>query len=153
MSARITLRELTKDNWEGVIKLKVRDDQTGFVAPNVYTIAETRFHPWSRCRVMYAGHRMIGFAAYGVDPDDKQLWLHRFMIDADHQGQGYGRASLKALIAEWEADYPEAPVVYLSYTPANAAAEHLYTSQGWIPGEIANWGERIAVRQMRSPHQ
>lgn len=148
MKPQITLGELTKDNWKAVVNLKVRDDQMDFVASNVYTIAETRFHPWARLRVIHANNRLVGFAAYGVDPELRELWLHRFMIGAEFQGRGYGRAALQALIAEWESDYPAIQEVLLSYEPVNTYAERLYVSEGFVPGEIAEWGERFARRPL-----
>src|SRR5215208_6796425 len=37
------IRPVTKDNWKELIKLKVSDDQTHFVASNLYSIAEAQF--------------------------------------------------------------------------------------------------------------
>jgi len=37
------IRPVTKDNWRELIKLQVRDDQKGFVASNVKSIAESQF--------------------------------------------------------------------------------------------------------------
>jgi len=85
----------------------------------------------------------VGFAAYGRETEAKDLWLHRFMIGANHQQRGYGRAALALLIEEWKA-IPNLPLVTVSYEPANAVAEALYISFGFVPGEIAEWGERVA---------
>ncbi|HLF74624.1 MAG TPA: hypothetical protein VI524_09775 [Anaerolineales bacterium] len=37
------VRPVTKDNWNELIELKVREDQTHFVASNLYSIAESQF--------------------------------------------------------------------------------------------------------------
>lgn len=37
------IRPVTKENWKELIRLKVRDDQTHFVASNLYSIAEAQF--------------------------------------------------------------------------------------------------------------
>jgi hypothetical protein len=37
------LRPVTIKNWQSLIKLKVREDQTGFVASNLYSIAQAQF--------------------------------------------------------------------------------------------------------------
>ena len=139
----LSLVELTKDNWERVAALEVNPGQEGFVAPNLKTIAETRFYPWSVCRVVQKGAEPIGLAAFGVDPDDNELWLFRFMIAGREQGKGFGREVLRRLIEEWR-EIPGVSRVVLSYEPGNAAAERLYVSFGFVPGEITEWGERMA---------
>jgi len=143
VSDEIYLVELTKDNWERVAALTVNPDQEGFVAPNLKTIAETRFYPDVMCRVIMRGSDSIGLAAYGIDTDDNNWWLFRFMIAGSEQGKGYGRQALTLLIDEWHAT-PGCHFVLLGYEPENGAAEHLYASMGFVPGEVASWGERIA---------
>jgi hypothetical protein len=39
----IELRPVAQDNWNTLIKLKVREDQKNFVASNLYSIAEAQF--------------------------------------------------------------------------------------------------------------
>ena len=39
----LSIRPVTKDNWRALAKLKVREDQTHFVASNLYSIAESQF--------------------------------------------------------------------------------------------------------------
>src|SRR4051794_7549731 len=99
----VTLVELSADNWEAVASLQVGPDQQNFVAPNLKTIAETQFHPWTHRRVISIGSEIVGFAVYGTAPGDAVLWLHRFMIDAAHQGKRYGREALRILVEEWRA--------------------------------------------------
>jgi diamine N-acetyltransferase len=146
--ATVTLVELSAENWEAVANLKVRPEQDDFIAPNLRTIAETQFHPWTLRRVALAEDEIVGFAVYGTAPGDSVLWLHRFMIDGSHQGLGYGREVLRLLMNEWRSD-PATTVIQTSYEPDNAVAEHLYVSAGFVPGEIAHWGERIATFHLK----
>jgi diamine N-acetyltransferase len=37
------IRPVTKENWEVLIKLNVRQDQKNFVASNLYSIAQAQF--------------------------------------------------------------------------------------------------------------
>jgi diamine N-acetyltransferase len=69
------------------------------------------------------------------------------MIDAAHQGKGFGRKAIRLLLAEWRAD-PDVAVVKTSYEPTNHIAEHLYSSIGFVPEEIADWGERVATLKL-----
>jgi diamine N-acetyltransferase len=66
------------------------------------------------------------------------------MISADEQQSGIGRAALRLLIEEWQ-QIEGLTNVKLSYTPGNEIAERLYVSEGFVPGEMADWGERIAT--------
>lgn len=139
----VSLTELTKDNWEAVAALEVHPHQRGFVASNLKSIAETQFYPWARRRVILADGFTAGFIVHGTAPESGEHWLHRFMVMAERQGQGIGRAAMRLLVEEWRAD-PEIRTVVLSYEPENSVAEKLYVSFGFVPGEIAEWGERVA---------
>ena len=140
---KVELVSITKANWETAAKLDVREDQKDFVAANVWTIAESRFYPAIQLRGIMADGEMVGFLAYGKDADDGDYWLYRFMVDQRHQGKGYGRAGLLAVIEEWKAD-PNILHVTLGYEPTNVNAERLYLSVGFVKGEMAPWGERTA---------
>jgi diamine N-acetyltransferase len=139
----VTLTELTKDNWEAVAALDVHPHQRGFVASNLRSIAESQFYPWAKRRVILADGFTAGFIAHGTNPESGEHWLFRFMVMAERQGQGIGREALGLLMAEWRAD-PEIRTVVLSYEPDNTVAEKLYVSFGFVPGEISEWGERVA---------
>jgi diamine N-acetyltransferase len=93
--------------------------------------------------VILADGFTAGFIVHGADPESGEHWLHRFMVMAERQGQGIGRSAMQILIDEWRAD-PEIKTVLLSYEPDNTVAERLYISFGFVPGEIAEWGERVA---------
>jgi diamine N-acetyltransferase len=142
--SKVTLVELSKANWEAVAGLKVHPHQEKFIATNLWTIAESQFYPWTHRRVILAHGQVVGFAVYGTMPGEDQMWLHRFMISADEQQMGIGRAALRLLIEEWER-MEGLTNVKLSYTPGNEIAERLYVSEGFVPGEMADWGERIAT--------
>ena len=57
----IELRDITADNWEDVANLKVAGDQQSFVAPNVYSIAESKFYPSVEIKAIHAGETLVGF--------------------------------------------------------------------------------------------
>jgi diamine N-acetyltransferase len=72
------------------------------------------------------------------------------MIDAAHQGKGYGRAAMRALI-ERLARMPECAEIYLSFEPNNINAESLYRSLGFEPtGKTDEIGEIIMRYEIRS---
>lgn len=139
----IVLRPLTSRNWEDAANLSVRDDQKHFVALNIWSIAESKFHPALEPTAIYDGETMVGFLMYGIDPQDHRHWLYRLMIDQKYQGRGYGRAALERLI-ELLRRVPGCTGLSVGYEPENLAAERLYFSLGFQPAGIADWGEKTA---------
>ena len=148
MTEDLRLADLTKGNWERVANLAVKLEQQDFVAPNLRTIAEMQFVENSFLRVIMKGREPVGLAAYGIDTNDENWWLFRFMIAGSEQGKGYGRRALKLLIGEWRT-IPDIDFILLGYYPDNIVAERLYVGAGFVPGEIASWGERIARLDLR----
>jgi diamine N-acetyltransferase len=53
------------------------------------------------------------------------------MIDKRHQGKGYGRAAMVALIERIKAQ-GNFRAIELSFEPTNTAAERLYASLGFV---------------------
>ncbi|MFF7250167.1 GNAT family N-acetyltransferase [Embleya sp. NPDC008237] len=132
MSIRVQLADLDRENWEEVIDLTVCQEQRDFIAPNLYSIAESRFLPGFVTRaVLYEG-RAVGFAMYGPDPDDGEIWLYRLMIDEDHQRRGLGRAALREIVIH-VGEVFGAPVLRLGVRTDNVAARALYISAGFVP--------------------
>jgi diamine N-acetyltransferase len=139
----VTLQPLTAENWHECIRLQVSDEQTKYVASNLYSIAETRFEPTCIPLTIYADDLMVGFILYNA----ADYYIARFMIDARFQGKGYGRAAMLLLLAQFEVAHP---VTSLSFVPGNAAAERLYESVGFRKtGEIHD-GEEVMVRPLQS---
>lgn len=142
---KITLREITPENFSAVINLDVAEDQKLFVAPNVKSIAQSKIYPDSIPQAIYnADDELVGFVMYGYDPDDRKYYLGRLMIDARHQGKGYGRAAALEVIRRLrETDGCDA--IYLSFVPENTGAEKLYSSVGFErTGELN--GSEIVMR-------
>src|SRR6266508_5907444 len=94
----IVLRPVTRENWEEAAGLQVREDQTDFITPNVWSIAASKFYDALQPMAIYDNVTMAGFLMFGRDANDGKFWLYRFMIDRRFQGRGYGRAALSRLI-------------------------------------------------------
>ena len=82
----ITLRDVTRDNWLDCVRLKVDDSQAGFVAPNAYSLAESKFETHAVPLAIYAGERMVGFAMYAVE--DGTGWVGGRMVGRGPPGEG-----------------------------------------------------------------
>ena len=150
----ITLRELTRDTWEECADLDVAEHQRDFVSSNLVSLAEARFYPGTVCRAVYADEVMVGFVMSGPDaeyaPAEPGAYaLVRLMIDRHHQGKGYGRAAIVAVIDAIK-NIPESRVLYTSYDPENTHAGYLYAAMGFQRTERMLDGEIIVALPLRS---
>lgn len=150
------IRPITKDNWKELIRLKVREDQTHFVASNLYSIAESQFgddfeghwdfHPFG----IYDENMPVGFLMYGfnLEHPKQQAFIVRLMVDEKFQGRGYGRFAMQKMLEIFRAN-EEIKAVGISYEPENEGARKLYASLGFEEtGEIVQ-GEVVAMLQLR----
>ncbi|KPL91293.1 GNAT family N-acetyltransferase [Herpetosiphon geysericola] len=134
--ATIRLEPITEENFRPVLKLKVRDDQTQFVAQNMFSVAEAYVHPDWEPRAIYADTDLVGFVLMGRDSDTGHDWIIRFMIGAEHQGKGYSKPALLAVIDHLKHKSYRSEI-RLSYVPGNAVAEKLYQKVGFeATGEV-----------------
>lgn len=141
----VTLREITPENFSAVINLDVAENQKLFVAPNVKSIAQAKIYPDSIPLAIYNGDdELVGFVMYGYDPDDKKYYLGRLMIDAKHQGKGYGKAATLEVIRRMR-EIDGCRAIYLSFVPENTGAEKFYSSVGFERTGALN-GSEIVMR-------
>ncbi len=99
----INLKNLDRENWLLCAKLLLDESQKDYVAPNVYSIAESKVEEHYCPRVICFNDEVVGFLMYCVEidpPDETLFWLFRFMIGKDHQAKGYGTLALQMAIDE-----------------------------------------------------
>ena len=83
---------------------------------------------------VYADDEPVGFVMAYRDPPDA-FWVWRFMIDAGHQGKGYGHRALELLVDEARQD--GVAEVKLSYHPGEHSPHAFYTRFGFLEtGEV-----------------
>jgi diamine N-acetyltransferase len=151
------IRPVTKDNWKELIRLKVREDQTHFVASNLYSIAESQFgdeyeghwdlHPFG---IYDNENTPVGFLMYGFNftHPKQQAFILRLMVDDKFQGKGYGRFAMHKMLETFRAD-ERIKEVGISYEPQNDAARKLYASLGFEEtGKVID-GEVEAILRLR----
>jgi diamine N-acetyltransferase len=138
----VTLREVDSENFKRCVKLEVRDDQKSFVAPNVYSIAQSKVEPAYAPWAVYDGDEMVGFVMYGYDREDDCYCIARVMIDKDQQGKGYGRAAMEEVVRRLRAT-PGCREVALSIEPENEVAQRLYESLGFKKTGALVQGEEV----------
>ena len=125
----VSLHEVTKDNVREVVTLEVAQEQSSYVATNAKSIAEAYFEPKAWFRAIGAGDEFVGFAMVYRDPTAGIFYVWRFMIDARHQGRGYGRRAMELLHDEARAD--GAREITLSVVPGEHSALDFYRRLGF----------------------
>jgi diamine N-acetyltransferase len=139
---KIELRPINRTNWEEAARLEVAADQSDFIEPNIWSIAESCFYDALTALAIYEGQTLVGFLMWGFSPDDGRPWLYRFMIDRRHQQKGLGKAALALLIRELRNQ--GIPELNVGYHRDNAVAEQLYLQAGFQKSGLAPWGELMA---------
>ncbi|HET9909213.1 MAG TPA: GNAT family N-acetyltransferase [Anaerolineales bacterium] len=151
------IRPVSLENWQSLIKLKVREDQTGFVASNLYSIAQAQFgdeyeghwdlHPFG----IYDDDEVpVGFLMYGLNFNHpkQQAFIQRLMVDEKFQGKGFGRFAMEKMIEIFRAD-ERIQEVGISYEPHNEGARELYARVGFVEtGEMVE-EEVVAVLKLK----
>jgi diamine N-acetyltransferase len=140
----IQIREITKENFKLILRLKVSPTQERFVASNAISIAEAHFYPENAWyRAIYQAETPVGFLMLDDQPEKSLYFLWRLMIDASHQGKGYGREAIKLLV-QYVSTRPNATALYVSYVPGEGGPAPFYEKLGFVPtGEIEE-GEMVA---------
>lgn len=145
----ISLKSIDQSNREACIQLKPKQEQQGFIASNLYSIAESKFFPHMNIKAIYCGEKLIGFTMYGIDSDDGNYWIYRFMIDEQYQGRGHGKSAMKLIIQDLESREDRTDVIWLGYQPDNEQARKLYASVGFKEAGMAPWGEMLAKYSLK----
>jgi diamine N-acetyltransferase len=128
--ATVTLREITKDTFGTILGLKVAPEQNIFVANNAFSIAQAHFEPKAWFRAIYADETPIGFIMLSDDDEKPEYFLWRLMLDARHQGKGYGRQAIARLV-EYVRTRPNARELLVSYHPGDGSPRDFYLKLGF----------------------
>ena len=140
----VELRPVDDGNVKAVIDLSVAEGQSDFVAPNVYSLAQAFATTNVWVRAVYARDEPVGFVMVSDDADEPRYYLWRFMIDAAHQGKGYGRVAME-LVHDYVRSRPGGDRIYLSYVPAEGGPEGFYKGLGYVDTGKVHGGEVEAV--------
>jgi len=140
----VELTPVDKDNWRAVTKLKVKDDQSAWVAPNWYSIIEAIFEDGEiESLAILADGEIVGYMMAEVDTGkDRALKIHRLMVAPAHQGKGIGRAALNALLDRYR-DHADIDRSLISFVPGNDGAAHLYRRVGFVDTGQIHDGEHV----------
>ncbi|WP_030768373.1 GNAT family N-acetyltransferase [Streptomyces sp. NRRL F-2664] len=149
----LRLEAVTADNFDAVCAVQVRPDQAHLVSPVVKSLAEAYVHPTSAWpRAVVDGDVVVGFVMAfhdivwdpAADPDDRRSGIWRLNIDAGHQGRGYGRFAVHAVLDEIRRRGIHQQA-HVSWHGGSGSPEPFYLGLGFTPtGELVG-DERVGV--------
>lgn len=127
----IELREITADNFEKIISLKVAEYQKDFVSSVSVSLSQAWLHRETAFPfAIYANDTPVGFVMLGYYQLREQYTLWKFFIDERYQNKGYGKQALK-LSVNYFSDMFKAQEIYTGVHIENKLAKHMYISFGF----------------------
>ena len=147
----VQLRKVTRDTVSAVCKLDAGDDRKQ-VAPNSVSIAQAHFQGEAWFRAVYDDDLLVGFVmlydpTLVESPDEPDFFLWRLMIDQSHQGKGYGRAVVEALV-EHVRTRPGAQRLLVSHVKSADRLSRFYQSRGFRYTGVEDDGELVMERTL-----
>ncbi len=147
----VILEPVDRRNYRKLFALQVRPEQISFVTPPRWTLARCYVRQFGDRfehlpHLIRAGGEVVGYSTIACDPSSADdYWIDDIMIDAAHQGIGYGRAAVAETIRMIVARYPRCRTVQLTCFRTNTNAAALYKSLGFEPTGEADeeFGEPI----------
>lgn len=142
--------------------LRASREQAAFVGDTAVNLQDAQNDPRSEAMAVLADGRAIGFYRLDFAPDaiaervfdEASIGLRAFLIDAAHQGKGYGRRAIEAMCADLRRRHPDRVLLALSVNCRNAAAIAVYTAAGFVEsGALYPYGgvgpQYVLVRRLR----
>ncbi|WP_187443850.1 GNAT family N-acetyltransferase [Sutcliffiella horikoshii] len=146
--AQIAIQELTMKNMYKCLELKLAEDQVDRVAPNVYSIAESKVNPNFTPYAIHLDEKVIGFVMTEYDPneiEERKYWIPRFMIDVSYQSRGHGKEAMQQVVDMLKKN-DDCHYIGLSTEPDNYSALRFYESLGFVnTGEMLEESEVILL--------
>jgi diamine N-acetyltransferase len=148
---QISLRQITRDTVRAVCKLDA-GDQGVQVAPNAVSIAQAYFQCEAWFRAICAGDELVGFImlydpTLVSEPDEREFFLWRLMIDRAYQGRGFGHGAVERLL-EHVRTRPGAAELLVSHVEGADALGRFYTSLGFRYTGKVDDGELVMSRAL-----
>jgi diamine N-acetyltransferase len=153
----VSLREITDQNREAVVALRIGASQEGYVSSVADSIEEAHGtpegNPWYRA--VYANDQPVGFVmlSWNVTPDPPRIigpwFLWKLLVDERYQGCGYGREAVR-LVAGIARDQGASELL-TSSVAGERSPEPFYREIGFVPtGEEDEKGEKVLALRLRN---
>jgi len=135
----IQLKNVTRENWEEALALKVNEKQNKFVPSVAVSLAKVYIKPDGDNVeyipfAIYDDEKMVGFIMHAyVENTTNMYWINGFIIDEKYQGKGYGRAALAEMVQWIKNRFPNCKEIRLTVYRENQVACGLYKSFDFQP--------------------
>ncbi|WP_052351876.1 GNAT family N-acetyltransferase [Deinococcus pimensis] len=124
---------------QAVLTLTVAEGQAGFVVAPRDDLTDIEADPCSEAHAVLHDGEVVGFYHLDFHPlgiaerafPQPSCGLRSFLIDTRHQGRGYGRAAMHALIQDLRARRPDVQRLNLTVNCRNVHARALYLAVGF----------------------
>ena len=142
---KVTLHDITEENFEDFMEMELPEHQRDLLASNAYSIAQSRFYPDYIPRGVYCDGKPAGFLLYDRRANDVpgDYAIYRFMVDHPQQGRGIGRRAMALLLEELRAK-DDVRRITICYHTRNERAQAFYASFGFVETGIDESGEMVA---------
>jgi diamine N-acetyltransferase len=152
----VTLREITDENRDAVLALRVSEEQNEYVADVAQSFADAVEYPEAKAwyRAVYADDDLVGFVMISdgiTDPDPTLLgpyFLWRLLIDQRHQGKGYGTAAVDRVV-EHVRTRRDGDVLLVSAQPGPLSPIPFYERYGFVLTGEVHEGEPVLALDLR----
>jgi len=149
MSSTAQLRQIARDSVSAAVRIQVKAEQSDFVAPVVYSLAEAYAQPevaWPR--MVEANGEAVAFVMGAFEPDAEldffRCGIWRLNVDAGHQGQGYGRFAVESVLDEaYRRGQTRATVLWV---PGEGGPEGFWLQMGFEPTGQEFHGQVVGER-------
>ena len=130
------LEKITEENFVEAFNLKLAPEQERFVSHPIRSLAQAYVYR-QQCQPfgIYENDTMVGYVMVIYDYDVPEYDIWHMMIDASHQGLGYGSAALDRVV--------------LTCSKDNARALGLYRNKGFVPTGVVFEDEVELVLNLR----
>jgi len=143
---KVSLRPITKENFNECVSLEVAEHQKELVATNVQSLAEAYVNPTLHPFGIYDASAhckknpdIVGFTMYELAA--AVGFILRLMVDEKYQRKGYGRAAMLEVIRRLKL-HPEVEIIATSHLRKNKVAARLYESLGFVDWET-EWAKDL----------
>lgn len=134
----IALREVSRTNFDACVELERHSER--FVGNAAYVLAEAYVHRRdSTAYVVCADNEAVGLVILRDRPDEGRAYAFTSLFIADpHQGKGFGRAAVEAIIRKCRAERLSDRIEIFVHE-SNEKALRVYRNAGFVDTGRAAW--------------
>lgn len=134
---KLVFQPIDRSNYRAMLALKVRPGQETFVASPAKSLAVCYARAFGEefdhvPHLICDGDLAVGYVTIACNAASSgDYWIDDILIDAAHQGKGYGRIAVDMTLRMILARYPQCEAIRLTCFEGNHVAARIYESLGF----------------------